>query len=157
MKVGTFLAVASVAFLPSSATGSHAVVAFATRNVAGRRPFVAHDDASWTSQRPRTCGSRKICRPMMLEVADMVVRSAVTETTTTPFMPSTLSLASLLQTSPEPIHTVFSVATFAPQPFWLLIILLPGNKLTKQIMGGLGKCNLNYSLAGDCKHLISCD
>ena len=43
-------------------------------------------------------------------------------------------------TSPEPIHSAFSVATFLPQPFWLLIILFPNKqKITKQIMGGLGK------------------
>jgi len=37
--------------------------------------------------------------------------------------------------SPEPIHTAFAFATFGPQPFWLLMILLPGNELTKKIMG----------------------
>lgn len=37
--------------------------------------------------------------------------------------------------SPEPIHTAFAYATFGPQPFWLLMILLPGNELTKKIMG----------------------
>ena len=42
--------------------------------------------------------------------------------------------------SPEPIHTAFAFATFGPQPFWLLIILLPGNELTKNIMGKMGKC-----------------
>lgn len=41
------------------------------------------------------------------------------------------------QTSPEPIHTLFSVATFFPQPFWLLIILFPKASWTKKIMGGL--------------------
>jgi hypothetical protein len=40
--------------------------------------------------------------------------------------------------SPEPIHTLFSVATFLPQPFWLLIILFPEQKFTQKIMGGLG-------------------
>ena len=42
--------------------------------------------------------------------------------------------------SPEPIHTAFTVATFLPQPFWVLITVLPNNKITKQIMGGLGTC-----------------
>lgn len=41
--------------------------------------------------------------------------------------------------SPEPIHTAFAYATFGPQPFWLLMILLPGNELTKKIMGKMGK------------------
>jgi hypothetical protein len=40
--------------------------------------------------------------------------------------------------SPEPIHSAFTVATFLPQPFWLLIILLPNTAITKKIMGGLG-------------------
>jgi len=33
------------------------------------------------------------------------------------------------------IKQAFSVATFLPQPFWLLLILLPNAKITKQIMG----------------------
>ena len=33
------------------------------------------------------------------------------------------------------ISTAFSVATFFPQPFWLLMILLPNWKGTKAIMG----------------------
>lgn len=37
--------------------------------------------------------------------------------------------------SPEPIHTAFSFATFGPQPFWLLMILLPTQDVTKKIMG----------------------
>ena len=46
--------------------------------------------------------------------------------------------------SPEPIHSAFAFATFGPQPFWLLMILLPGNDLTKKIMGKMGKkrCHL---------------
>jgi hypothetical protein len=40
--------------------------------------------------------------------------------------------------SPEPIHTLFTVATFAPQPFFVLMILFRNSKLTKTIMGGLG-------------------
>jgi hypothetical protein len=42
--------------------------------------------------------------------------------------------------SPEPIHTAFTVATFFSQPFFLLMILAPQAKTTKQIMGGLGTC-----------------
>lgn len=49
---------------------------------------------------------------------------------------SSSSLLSAVPNSPEPIHTAFSVATFFPQPFWLLLILFPNTKLTKQIMGG---------------------
>jgi len=39
--------------------------------------------------------------------------------------------------SPEPIHTAFAFATFGPQPFWLLMILLPKWDFTKKIMGNL--------------------
>ena len=40
--------------------------------------------------------------------------------------------------SPEPIHTAFAFATFGPQPFWLLMILLPRNDITKKVMGSMG-------------------
>jgi hypothetical protein len=40
--------------------------------------------------------------------------------------------------SPEPIHTAFALATFGPQPFWLLMILLPNASFTKKIMGSMG-------------------
>ena len=40
--------------------------------------------------------------------------------------------------SPEPIHTAFALATFGPQPFWLLMILLPRNDITKKVMGSMG-------------------
>lgn len=53
-------------------------------------------------------------------------------------MESVVPLISTLETSPEPIHTAFSVATFLPQPFWLLMILFPKAEITKKIMGGLG-------------------
>ena len=33
--------------------------------------------------------------------------------------------------------TAFSVATFLPQPFWLLMILWPHQPVTRKIMGGL--------------------
>jgi Domain of unknown function (DUF4281) len=46
-------------------------------------------------------------------------------------------LCAAVTVSPEPIHTAFTVATFAPQPFWLLMILLPNSTLTKRIMGGM--------------------
>lgn len=37
--------------------------------------------------------------------------------------------------SPEPIHSAFAFATFGPQPFWLLMIVLPNKEFTKKIMG----------------------
>lgn len=39
--------------------------------------------------------------------------------------------------SPEPIQVAFRAATFFPQPFWILLILLPNSGLTKKVMGGL--------------------
>lgn len=47
--------------------------------------------------------------------------------------------------SPEPIHSAFAFATFGPQPFWLLMILLPGNEWTKKIMGKMGKNSLSHN------------
>jgi len=53
---------------------------------------------------------------------------------------ATTSLAmDIVGVSPEPIHTAFALATFFPQPFWLLMILLPSNKITKKVMGSLGR------------------
>lgn len=50
---------------------------------------------------------------------------------------SVIADSSVYPTSPEPIHTAFTIATFLPQPFWLLMILFPNTKITKTIMGGL--------------------
>lgn len=53
---------------------------------------------------------------------------------------SSTTLHAILDTltvSPEPIHTAFNIATFGPQPFWLLLILFPKADLTKKIMGTL--------------------
>ena len=41
----------------------------------------------------------------------------------------------------ESIHAAFSIATFFPQPFWVLLTLLPNASLTKKIMGGMGTQN----------------
>lgn len=48
------------------------------------------------------------------------------------------SIMEIVGTSPEPIHSAFSLATFGPQPFWVLLILLPKADITKKIMGSLG-------------------
>lgn len=50
---------------------------------------------------------------------------------------SILATTTTTVVSPEPIHTAFSIATFLPQPFWLLLILFPNAPITKQIMGGM--------------------
>ena len=39
---------------------------------------------------------------------------------------------------PTSIHDAFSVATFLPQPFWFLLVVLPNSGITKKIMGGMG-------------------
>jgi len=39
--------------------------------------------------------------------------------------------------SAESIQNAFSVATFLPQPFWVLLTLLPNTGVTKKIMGGI--------------------
>lgn len=51
--------------------------------------------------------------------------------------PSVVVAAATDNLSPENIHTAFSVATFLPQPFWLLIVFLPNTGFTKKIMGGM--------------------
>jgi hypothetical protein len=50
--------------------------------------------------------------------------------------PSIILSADIL--SEENIHAAFSVATFFPQPFWVLLTLLPNSGVTKKIMGGMG-------------------
>jgi len=45
------------------------------------------------------------------------------------------AIMDIVGVSPEPIHTAFAFATFGPQPFWVLMILLPKNEITKKIMG----------------------
>ena len=45
--------------------------------------------------------------------------------------------------SPEPIHSTFAFATFGPQPFWLLMILLPTQEITKKTMGKMGETSLH--------------
>lgn len=39
--------------------------------------------------------------------------------------------------SSQNIKAAFSVATFLPQPFWALLVLIPNSKITKKIMGGM--------------------
>lgn len=50
--------------------------------------------------------------------------------------PSIVTSTSIL--TQDSIHQAFSVATFFPQPFWLLLILIPNTGLTKKVMGGMG-------------------
>ncbi|CAM9994414.1 unnamed protein product, partial [Heterosigma akashiwo] len=45
------------------------------------------------------------------------------------------SLTTAAAFGPNEINTAFNIATFLPQPFWLLMILLPNAGITKKIMG----------------------
>ena len=65
------------------------------------------------------------------------------------------ALMDVVGVSPEPIHTAFTVATFFPQPFWLLIILLPNWNVTKKIMGGLGTFMCCNNLVGTWQERLS--
>jgi hypothetical protein len=65
------------------------------------------------------------------------------------------SAAAAVPVSPEPIHTAFTVATFLPQPFWLLIVLLPNKGFTKKIMGGLGTFVCMYDVCKSVQPLVS--
>ena len=59
----------------------------------------------------------------------------------TPPKRSSTKLSAILDPSilsQDSIHEAFTVATFFPQPFWLLLILIPNTTVTKKIMGGMG-------------------
>lgn len=49
---------------------------------------------------------------------------------------SSISSSSSMSVSPEPIHTAFAIATFLPQPFWVLMVLFPNSSITKRCMTG---------------------
>jgi hypothetical protein len=48
---------------------------------------------------------------------------------------STMALCDGFPFTNSDISTAFNVANFGPQPLWLLMILIPNTKITKQIMG----------------------
>jgi hypothetical protein len=56
--------------------------------------------------------------------------------------PSSLMISDVTDLSSLEIQEAFSVATFFPQPFWLLLVLLPKWDVTKKIMGGYGVVTL---------------
>lgn len=61
------------------------------------------------------------------------------DTTLHVFVDPSLSISALTSVlPPTSIHDAFSVATFLPQPFWLLLVFLPNSGITKKIMGGMG-------------------
>ena len=70
------------------------------------------------------------------------------------------AIMDIVGVSPEPIHTAFAFATFGPQPFWVLMILLPKNEITKKIMGTMGKFHhiharrLRFFLKTTCFNVI---
>jgi hypothetical protein len=83
----------------------------------------AHPASSLTT---RTAGTSSTRRSMMLPEVLAEASTWIADT------------AAAVPVSGEPIHTAFTVATFLPQPFWLLLILLPNTGFTKKVMGGLG-------------------
>jgi hypothetical protein len=56
------------------------------------------------------------------------------------------AIMEIVGVSAEPIHTAFSFATFGPQPFWLLLILLPKSEITKKLMGTMGMQNIAFEI-----------
>lgn len=61
--------------------------------------------------------------------------SAVSSSSSLSFIP-TISVGAMDIVSPEPIHTAFTIATFLPQPFWVLMVLFPNSDVTKRCMTG---------------------
>lgn len=65
--------------------------------------------------------------------------STITTTTTTTIISSSSvdsAMSSVAVVSREPIHTAFTIATFLPQPFWILMTLFPNSSITKRCMTG---------------------
>ena len=62
--------------------------------------------------------------------------SAVTSSSLTTFIPTITVGGAMDIVSPEPIHTAFTIATFLPQPFWVLMVLFPNSEVTKRCMTG---------------------
>ena len=55
----------------------------------------------------------------------------------------------------DSIHQAFSVATFLPQPFWLLLIFIPNTGITKKIMGGMVCASCLPKYATQARTLLS--
>jgi hypothetical protein len=76
-------------------------------------------------------------------IASLSLHPKQPPTTTNTALSALLSLdpASTLVTSDiltqDSIHQAFSIATFLPQPFWLLLIFIPNTDITEKIMGGM--------------------
>mmetsp|Transcript_21072 Transcript_21072/g.31978 ORF Transcript_21072/g.31978 Transcript_21072/m.31978 type:complete len:225 (+) Transcript_21072:41-715(+) len=70
----------------------------------------------------------------------MVKSNAMRHQHSTPALSALLDpllIADAGTSSPEPIQLAFKAATFFPQPFWTLLVLLPNSGLTKKVMGGI--------------------
>jgi hypothetical protein len=65
----------------------------------------------------------------------MELLMSTTTTSSSSALLSSAATAALSTVSPEPIHTAFSVATFLPQNFYILLVLFPNAKFTKQLLG----------------------
>jgi hypothetical protein len=64
-------------------------------------------------------------------------RRRLSTATTSASVTQLSAVIDIVGVSPEPIHTAFAFATFGPQPFWVLLILLPKAEITKKIMGNM--------------------
>jgi len=76
----------------------------------------------------------------MIKIRPTTYKQAIHPSTTIPRTKSYSdfrlnAVMDIVGVSPEPIHSAFAFATFGPQPFWLLMILLPKTEFTKRIMG----------------------
>ena len=103
------------------------------RSLNGARPLPTDNVGAVPTLRPPRALTAIQASPL-----DALSYSTIIESSSAIVSSTLLSKLDIVGVSPEPIHTAFTVATFLPQPFWLLIILLPSANLTKRIMGGLG-------------------
>lgn len=62
--------------------------------------------------------------------------TAFTSTSST-MLSATAGEATTPDISPEPIHTIFSIATSLPQPFFLWLIVFPKSQFTKRFLGNI--------------------
>lgn len=90
-------------------------------------------------QQRRYDGSMTSSSSSSITTRSTVPAGTVTGTCTSSTSTKLNALLTDIVTSPEPIHTAFSFATFGPQPFWLFLIFLPKADITKKLMGRLGK------------------
>lgn len=131
----------AIAFIASSLLVSNAssfvIVNPTSNNIVKntRSSFKYPNQSDFTSQGSKSKSQLNVIDPSILTNLDTATLTTAAATAAPP-----TGLFSL-----ESIKTAFSVATFGPQPFWLLMILLPKNQITKTLWGDL-KIPLLFSL-----------